>query len=136
MKLRVPTFIFQLFKANTVTKCVLTVLRLNWNQPFWGKQAKLNIFHHMFTSPHNCKCSGKNEKVCEMSKNKKMPVQSVQNYNFSLSNMQICDNVVVVVDTTWKRYIASLVRRNSRGLLEGKKKTTNSTPYLRNRLSL
>jgi len=40
---------------------------------------------------------GKNEKVCEMSKNEKMDVQSVQNYCFSLSNMQNCDVLVAVV---------------------------------------
>ena len=40
---------------------------------------------------------GKNQNVCEMSKNQKMHVQSVQNYCFSFLNMQICDVLVAVV---------------------------------------
>ena len=50
MKLRVFAAISRLFKVNTLAKCVLTVLGLNWNQRFRDKKTKLNICLHMITS--------------------------------------------------------------------------------------
>ena len=41
---------FALFKVIRLTKCVLIILELNWNKRFSGKNAKLNICHHMLTS--------------------------------------------------------------------------------------
>ena len=32
-------------------KCVLTILELNWNQRLEHEKTKLNIWHHMLTSP-------------------------------------------------------------------------------------
>ena len=32
-------------------KCVLTILELNWNQRLGHEKTKLNICHHMLTSP-------------------------------------------------------------------------------------
>ena len=62
---------------------------------------KLNICHHVLTSSTQLQeqvisCRVKNENVCEMSKNEKMHVQRVQNYCFSLSNMQICHVLVAI----------------------------------------
>jgi len=50
--------------------------------------------------PHNCKTghftSWKNQNACENVQKWKMHVQSVENYCFSVSNMQICDILVAV----------------------------------------
>ena len=50
MKLHVSAIISQLFKVIMLEKCVLTILELNWNQRFRGKEIKLNICHHILTS--------------------------------------------------------------------------------------
>ena len=50
MKLHVSAIISQLFKVIMLEKCVLTILELDWNQRFRGKETKLNICHHMLTS--------------------------------------------------------------------------------------
>ena len=39
-----------LFRVITFAKCVLTILKLNWNQRFRDKRTKLNICHQMLTS--------------------------------------------------------------------------------------
>ena len=49
-KLRISAIISELFKVITLGKCVQTILELNWNQCFRGKETKLNICHHMLTS--------------------------------------------------------------------------------------
>ena len=51
MWLRVSAIILQLFKLIMLEKCVLTILELNWNQRLGHKRTKLNICHHMLTSP-------------------------------------------------------------------------------------
>ena len=84
-------------------KCVLTTLELNWNQRLRLKKTKLNICHHMPTSSTQLQNRSfdvrrrKNENVFKMSKDKKIHVQSVQKYCFSLSNMQTCGVFVAVV---------------------------------------
>ena len=50
MWLRVSAIIFQLFRVIILSKCVLTILELNWNQRLGHKRTKLNICHHMLTS--------------------------------------------------------------------------------------
>ena len=84
-------------------KCVPTILELNWNQRLGHKRTKLIICHHMLTS--STQLQNRSFHVVERPRTstkikKKMPVQSVQKYCFSLSNMQICGvfiSVVVVV---------------------------------------
>ena len=82
-----------------LAKSVLTILELNWNQHFSGKNTKLE--HHMVTSStqlqnmsfhvaERTRASVKYPKI-------KIHVQSVQNYCFLLSNVEICDVVVSVV---------------------------------------
>ena len=67
------------------------------------KNAKFDICHHMLTSssPHNCKTghfmSWKERERLRNVQKWQMHVQSVQNCCFSLSNMQICDVLVIVV---------------------------------------
>ena len=100
MKLRVSAIIFQLFKVITLEKCVLTILELNWNQRLEHKKTKLNICHHMLTS--STQLQNRSFHVVERTRTsskcqKKMHVQSVQKYCFSLSNMQICGVFVAVV---------------------------------------
>ena len=50
MSHRVSAIIFQLFKVIMFEKCVLTILKLHWNQLLGHKKTKLNICHHMLTS--------------------------------------------------------------------------------------
>ena len=50
MYFRISSIISELFKVITLAKCVQTILELNWNQRFRGKETKLNICHHMLTS--------------------------------------------------------------------------------------
>ena len=45
MWLRVSAIISQFFKVTMLTKCVLTILELNWNQRFRAKKTKFNICH-------------------------------------------------------------------------------------------
>ena len=80
---------------------VLSILEWNWNLRF-RKWEKLNICDHdahvvHTTAKQVVSRRGKNENVCQMSKVKKLHVQSVQNYCFSLSNMQIYEVLVAVV---------------------------------------
>ena len=65
--------ISQLFKVITLANCVLTILELNWNQRFRGKRTKLSSYAHVVhtTAKQVISRRGKNEKVCEMSKNEK-----------------------------------------------------------------
>ena len=49
-KCNVSAIIFQLFKVILLEKCVLTILKLNWNQRLGHKKTKLNVCHHMLTS--------------------------------------------------------------------------------------
>ena len=75
------------------------MLELNWNQPLGHKKTKLNICHHMVTSSTQLQNRSFHvvERTRTSSKCQKMQVQSVQNYCFSLSNMQICEVFVAVV---------------------------------------
>ena len=50
MYFRISSIISELFKVIALAKCVQTILELNWNQRFRGKETKLNICHHMLTS--------------------------------------------------------------------------------------
>ena len=50
MWLDVPAIIFQLFKLIMLEKCVLTILKLNWNKRLGHKKTKLNICHHRLSS--------------------------------------------------------------------------------------
>ena len=84
--------ISQLFKVITLANCVLTILELNWNQLFRGKRTKLNNCHHMLTSSTQLQNRfvsrrGKNEKVCEMSKNEKCTCKACKTTIF---HCQIC----------------------------------------------
>ena len=76
MSLRVSAIIPQLFKVTMLATCILTIRELNWNQRFRGKKTKLNICHHMLTlstqlQNRSFSRRGKNENICEMSKNEK-----------------------------------------------------------------
>ena len=90
---------FLLFKVITLTKCVLTIQELNWNQRFRDKKTKLNICHHMVTSSTQNRSFHVVERARRSAKCQKwkLHVQSVQNYCFSQSNMPICDVLVAVV---------------------------------------
>ena len=94
--------ILQLLKLIMLEKCVLTILELNWNQRLGNKKTKLSICHHMLTSSTQLQNSSfhvveRTRTSTKCQKNKKMHVQSVQEYCFSLSNMQICGVFVAVV---------------------------------------
>ena len=58
-------------------KYVLTIMELNWNQGYIDKKTKFNIRRQV--------------------QKRNIPVQSAENYCFSLLNMQICDILAVVV---------------------------------------
>ena len=92
MQLRVSAIISQLLKATMLAKCVLTILKLNWNPRCCGK-IKLDICHHMLTS--STQLQNRSFHVVERtrmpSKQWKINEQGVQNYCFSLLNMQICE---------------------------------------------
>ena len=70
-------FVFlQSFKVIVLAKCVLIILELNWNQRISGKKRKLNIYYHISHVVHTTEKQvisrrGKNENVCEMSRNEK-----------------------------------------------------------------
>ena len=93
MQLRVS----QLLKATMLAKCVLAILKLNWNPRFSGK-IKLDICHHMLTS--STQLQNRSFHVVERtrmpSKQWKINEQGVQNYCFSLLNMQICEIIDAV----------------------------------------
>jgi len=79
------------------TKCVLSIMEVNLNQHLWDK--KLVII--CSRCPHNCKTAHftswkEPEGLWDVQK-WKMHVQLMQNYQFSLSNMQICD----VLSLSW-----------------------------------
>ena len=95
--------ISQLFKVITLAKCVLTILELNWNQRFRGKRTKLNICHHMLTSftqlqnrSFHVMESTRRSARCPRMKNARAKRAKLL---FSLSNMQICDVLVIIFPT-------------------------------------
>ena len=99
MSLRVSAIIFQLFKVIIPEKCALTIQELNWNQPSGQEKIEhLSSYAHVVHTSAKQVISRhrKNEGVFNMSKDKKIHVQSVQKYCFSLSNMQICGVFVAV----------------------------------------
>ena len=74
-------------------------MELNWNQWCSDKKTKLNICHHMltlFTQLQN-RSFHVMERRERLRNIQKWKMHSVQNYCFSLSNMQICDVLAVVV---------------------------------------
>ena len=68
-------------------------------QKLENKFEHLSSYAHVVhtTAIHVISRRRKNENVFKMSKNEKLHVQSVQNYCFLLSNMQIIDILVAVV---------------------------------------
>ena len=88
-------------KSLRLKKGVLTIWELNWNQRFGVKKTKLNICYRMVTS--STQLQNRSFHVAERTTTSakcqklKMHVQSVRNYCFSLSNMQICDFLVAIV---------------------------------------
>ena len=114
MQPRVSAIIFQIFKVITLATCVRTILELNWNRRFRNKTTKLNICQHTLTSSTQqqnksfhlvertttsarCpKIKNKWIKNCKVTEKKIKKMQSVQNYCFILSDMQICDIHVLV----------------------------------------
>ena len=71
-------------------KCVLTILKLNWNQRLGHKRTKLNICHHMLASStqrQNRSFRRKNKNVFKMSKDEKCTCKSCKNTVFYC---QIC----------------------------------------------
>ena len=104
IELCVSAIISQLFKVIALAKCVLTILEWNWNQRFWDNKTKLNICHHILTL--STQLQNRSFRVVERTRTSaflrnaekwRMHVQSVQNYCFSSSNMQISDVLVTVV---------------------------------------
>ena len=102
IQLHVYAIIFQLFKVIMLEKCLLTVLELIWNQCLGRKKTKISICDRMLRSStqlqnrsfHDIERTRTSSKCQKM---KKMHVQSLQKYCFSLSNMQICGVFVPVV---------------------------------------
>ena len=97
----------QLLKVITLTKCVLTILKLNWSQRFTGKKTKLSICHHtptLSTKLQNGSFTSWKERECLWNVQKwKMHVQSVPNYSFSflpssswLPKLPICTMVTIL----------------------------------------
>ena len=95
---------------NVIWKCNFAFLQsfLNYSKSlrlqnvfFREKKTKLNICHHMVTS--STQLQNRSFHVAERTRTSakcqklKMHVQSVRNYCFSLSNMQICDFLVAIV---------------------------------------
>ena len=85
----------QLLNIITPAKCDLIIMEFNWNQCFRSKKTKSSICRHLLKLTHNCKTgdfmSRKKREGLWNVQNWIMQVQSVQNYCFSLSNVQICD---------------------------------------------
>ena len=84
-------------------ECILTILELNWNQRFRGKEIKLNICHHMLTSSKQLQISrrGKHENVCEMSKNEKRTCKACKTIVF---HCQICKFMTLFLpSSSWLR---------------------------------
>ena len=83
-----------------LAKCALTVLELHWNKRFSGKNTKLNICDHLLTSStqlqnrsfntvERTRTSAKCQKMKNVRRVGRCYVQGVQDYCFSLSNMQM-----------------------------------------------
>ena len=88
-------------------KCVLTILELNWNQRLGHREDKiehLSSYAHVVhaTAKHVISRRGKNENVCEMSKDQICTCKACKKCCFSLSNMQICGVFVAVDDKLFK----------------------------------
>ena len=102
----------QLFKINhrllkviTLTKRVLTILKLNWSQRFAGKKTKLNICHHTPTAStklQNRSFTLCKERECLWNVQKwKMHVQSYYCFSFlpsssCLLKLPICTMVTIL----------------------------------------
>ena len=107
MSLSVSSIISQLFKviilANNSCKCVLSILKLNWNERLREK-TKLEICGqelrqvvHKTAKQVIFATSWKERERLRNVQKWKMHVQSVQNYCFSSLNTQICDVLVTFV---------------------------------------
>ena len=90
-----------IIQSHKLAKRVLIILELNWNQRFRGKKTNWTFVIICSRRPHNSKtghfASWKDRERLRNVQKWKMHVQSVQNYCFLLSNMQICDVLVAVV---------------------------------------
>ena len=97
MLFRVSPIVSQLFQVITLAKCVTSIMALNWYQRFIEK-TKVKICGQVLTSStqrqnRSFVVFGRTRTAMKCTE-RKIHVQSVYNYCFSLLNMQICDVIV------------------------------------------